>query len=106
MHVLGAAVQGLGVGMPLFSAWHSREAALLKSLRRRLVFLGVDHPHEHGLQSFRRGHAQQIFDDGGNLADVLRAGQWASPVFLFYLDYNDIEHSAVIDSWCLGDGDD
>ena len=86
VHVLGAAVQGLGVGVPLFSAWHSREAVLLKSLRRRLVLLGVDHLHEYGLQSFRRGHAQQILDDGGNLADVVRAGQWASPAFLLYLD--------------------
>ena len=67
--------------------------------------LGVPNAAEFGLQSFRRGHAQQILDDGGTLVDVLRAGQWSSPAFLLYLDYAEVENSAVIDSWCFARGD-
>ena len=67
--------------------------------------LGVPNSLEYGLQSLRRGHAQQILDDGGTLADVLKAGQWASPAFLLYLDYTDVEQAAVLESWCFPESD-
>ncbi len=47
--------------------------------------------------TLRRGHAQQILNDGGTLAEVLRAGQWSSPAFLLYLDLAEVESTAVLD---------
>ena len=78
---------------------------LLSSLRRRLMLLGVHTLSEYGLQPLRRGHAQQILDDGGTLADVLKVGQWASPAFPCHLDYCDVEQSAVLESWCFPESD-
>ena len=59
--------------------------------------------HEFGLHSLRRGQPQQILDDGGSLADVLRACQWSSPAFLLYLDFAEVEQEAVMESWCFSD---
>ena len=106
VHVLGALLTGKAPGAPVFPFWHDQTGAAVRhSLRRRLILLGVPNATEFGLQSFRRGHAQQILDDGGTLVDVLRAGQWSSPAFLLYLDYAEVENSAVIDSWCFARGD-
>ena len=48
---------------------------------------------------------QQILDDGGTFVDILRAGRWCSPVSLLYLNYAEVENSAVIESWCFAKGD-
>ena len=37
------------------------------------------------LHGFRRGHAQELVESGCDLLQILRAGEWASPVFLCYL---------------------
>ena len=101
-HVLCKALVGKAPGCPLFPTWKAKgSAALLASLRGRLTLLGTPNPAEYGLQSLRRGHAQQLLDDGGTLADVLKAGQWSSPAFLLYLDYAEVEQTAVLESWCF-----
>ena len=104
VHALSVAVAGKPEGALLFPTWAQRGSqALLQSLRRRLCLLGVPNFHEFGLHSLRRGQAQQILDDGGSLADVLRAGQWSSPAFLLYLDFAEVEQEAVMESWCFSD---
>ena len=106
VHVLGQLLVGRPRGSPVFPSWRQRTGAeLRRSLRRRLCLLGIPNATEYGLQSFRRGRAQQILDDGGTLADVLRAGQWSSPAFLLYADYAEVECSAVLESYCFQGGE-
>ena len=97
LHTIGPRLAGLSRGAKLFPHWCVKGGSPLRfSLHRRLAQLDVQQPQTYGLQSFRRGHAHQIMLDGGTLADVLKAGQWASPAFLLYLDRADIEHFAVV----------
>jgi len=99
VHQLAIRIHGLCAGQQLFPYWAATGGAALRaSLRRRLTLLGVPDAMSYGLQSLRRGHAQQIVDDGGSLADVLRAGQWSSPAFMLYLDMAEVESAAVIDA--------
>jgi len=99
VHRLARRVCGLSTGQKLFPATCAAGGQRLRdSLRRRLVLLGIPEAHAYGLQSFRRGAAQQILDDGGSLADILKAGQWSSSAFNLYLDMAEIEATAVVDA--------
>ena len=69
--------------------------ALRLSLRRRLSLLGVAHWDEYGLHSFRRGHAMDLAEWGGDLAEIIRAGGWKSSAFRFYLESHSLGKRAV-----------
>ena len=45
--------------------------------------------------AFRRGMAQDIVDNGGSLAVLLRAGDWHSRAFFLYLRDSQVQDSAV-----------
>ena len=48
-----------------------------------------------GTHAFRRGMAQAILDEGGNLAVLLKAGGWTSSAFLHYLRDSQVQEVAV-----------
>ena len=48
-----------------------------------------------GTHAFRRGMAQEILDEGGNLAILLKAGDWTSSAFLHYLREAQVQDVAV-----------
>ena len=68
---------------PPFAAFTASELRL--NLRRRLARLGVEAYAEYGLHTFRRGHAMDMLERGGDLATILAAGDWSSSAFKFYL---------------------
>ena len=56
---------------------------------------GVPDWQNLGTHAFRRGMAQDILDAGGNLAVLLRAGDWSSTAFLHYLRESQTQDVAV-----------
>ena len=48
-----------------------------------------------GTHAFRRGMSQDILDEGGNLAVLLKAGDWTSSAFLHYLRESQVQDVAV-----------
>ncbi len=79
--------------------------SLYVSFVRRIRFLGgpqclnIPHAAEWTSHGFRRGMAQDILDNGGSLAEILRAGGWKSAAFLLYLERTEVDQAAVLD--CL-----
>ena len=67
-----------------------------KELRRRLEVLAVVDFAAYSLHDFRRGHAQDITEAGGDLKEILAAGEWLSPAFLKYLDVAELEKQVVV----------
>ena len=57
----------------------------------------VGHPDAHrvGSHAFRRGMAQDIVDNGGSLATLLRSGGWSSSAFKEYLRSEQVQDTAV-----------
>ena len=53
------------------------------------------HASEYGLHSLRRGSAQTLVQNGGDLATLLRAGSWNSGAFKSYLDMVGLESRVV-----------
>ena len=56
-------------------------------------------PHADALTSkvFRRGGARELLRHGGNLRDVLAAGQWRSAGFLQYILLEEVEEAALFE---------
>ncbi len=79
--------------------------SLYVSFVRRIRFLGgpqclnIPNAAEWTSHGFRRGMAQDILDNGGSLAEILRAGGWKSAAFLLYLERTEVDQAAVLD--CL-----
>ena len=46
----------------------------------------------------RRGHCQDMVDNGSTVAEILRAGQWRSAAFLKYVDLDELERGAVMEA--------
>ena len=72
-------------------------------LRWYLVYLGDREAHLHGTHDFRRGHARDILQRGGTLADILQAGEWRSAAFLSYLSKEELADAAADDAHLLSD---
>jgi hypothetical protein len=49
----------------------------------------------------RRGHAQDLVENGGNLQQILSAGQWSSPAFLKYIDSAKADRDVVVEATLL-----
>ncbi|CAD7935941.1 unnamed protein product [Amoebophrya sp. A120] len=54
-------------------------------------------PANFGTQSLRRGAAQSIVACGGNLRDILVAGEWSSKAFREYLDREEIFKAGILE---------
>ena len=63
----------------------------LRELKHDLAALGVPKAMFFTTKCFRRGSAMEILKRGGNLATVLKAGQWRSHAFLNYLEESEID---------------
>ena len=74
-------------------------------IRSVLGKLAVPQAASYGTHDFRRGHAQDIVQDGGTLAQVLAAGQWKSAAFMSYIKEAELERvSLLVDlciAWCI-----
>ena len=57
--------------------------------------LGMDELRRVSTHAFRRGMAQDILDLGGNVATLLRAGDWSSSAFLKYVRYAQPQEVAI-----------
>ena len=79
--------------------------AARSELKRRLALLGVDHAGSYVLHDFRRGHAMDIAAAGGDLREILTAGEWSSPAFLKYLDGTEIEKLVALQAHLDDSGD-
>ena len=54
--------------------------------------------NEYRSHDFRRGHAQDMLENGATLCEILAAGQWRSPSFMKYLDATSLEKEAVVEA--------
>ena len=88
-HVVGAFVQDLPRGSPVFSGLTGADA--ISKLRTHLAALGVSDARSYKLHDFRRGHAQDLAERGSALSVILRAGDWRSSAFMSYLDTSDLQ---------------
>ena len=96
VHVLGAWVsQQPGRSKPFM---HIASGSARQDLKRRLFRLGIDCANSYWLHDLRRGHAQDMVDEGGRLCEILQAGQWKSPAFTKYLDLEAVEMQAVVEA--------
>ena len=77
---------GISVAARLFRPLESVSALIV--LRRLCQHLGLESP---GWHAFRRGMAQDLFDGGATLSQLLRAGGWKSSAFLRYLLRRDVD---------------
>ena len=73
-------------------------AAALRSLRQMLLRIDVPQAKIYRTHDLRRGHAQDLIDNGATLAQILQAGQWRSPAFLAYVDKEALEDSVVVEA--------
>jgi hypothetical protein len=103
VHVLGAYVSELGVGVQPFV--HITAASALRVLRDLLVKLEVKDAGLYRTHDFRRGHARDMQAWGSTLAEILAAGEWSSPAFMKYLDMMALERDAVMEAHLDESGD-
>ena len=68
--------------------------------------MGIDHANSYWLHDLRRGHAQDMVDNGGRLCDILRAGEWTSPAFTSYLNLEAVETAGVVEAHMAESDDD
>ena len=97
-------LQWFSDGQPLFSG--ITPALALRTLRRVLAELNVEHALLHRTQDFRRGHAEDLRLSGASLRTILEAGEWRSPAFMHYLDLDRLEADMVIQAHVLDESDD
>ena len=75
-------VRGMSIVGKVFSI---SAAMFLKKVRIYAQSRNIPSAMRMGSHAFRRGMAQDIVDQGGSLAELLRAGEWHSKAFLKYL---------------------
>ena len=75
-----------------------RPASALADMRALLAEAKVKNAWEYRTHDLRRGHAQDLVEAGGTLAEVLRAGEWRSAAFANYIDQEMVEANAVLES--------
>ena len=94
IHFLWEWIKSRGVpGKPLFSEGVAgrSQAWLQVALEAR----GYPESSSYTLHALRRGGAQSIMDEGGDLATILKAGGWKSSAFRVYLDMMGLENAVV-----------
>jgi hypothetical protein len=97
VHVLGPWFQDLaGKGKKPFI--HYSPCFARSELKRRAELAGCSDSKLYTLHDLRRGHAQNIIENGGNLQHILSAGQWSSNAFLVYLDKCKLDKNAVAEA--------
>jgi hypothetical protein len=67
----------------------------LTTLKSIAVLCGITNASRMGSHAFRRGMAQDIIKAGGNLATLMRAGQWSSGAYKVYLQNQALDEDAI-----------
>lgn len=70
----------------------------LRTLRAYLRAIGIENAPNYRTHDLRRGHAQDLKENGSNLHQILSAGEWRSPAFLQYLNLEELEADAVLEA--------
>lgn len=83
-----------GISGPLFA--HISPHRALEALKLIMSSLGVQNSEQYRTHDLRRGHAQDLVESRAPLYEILKAGEWRSPAFLNYLEWNTLEKEAVI----------
>ena len=96
VHVLGPYVEQFVVGEKLFG--DTTAATALLALREILHVLAAPESNLYGTHDLRRGHARDLQAGGASLREILDAGEWRSPAFLSYLDYEQLDADAVVEA--------
>ena len=96
VHVLGPWLDSLPPGSKPFSGITA--VAARRDLKRRLRCLKVKAADTYWLHDLRRGHAQDMVDNGGRLCEILKAGEWSSPAFTAYLDLDAVEQAGILEA--------
>ena len=104
VHVIGAFVKGYSAGTRPFASFNI--GSVLKTLRDMLMELQIPEANKYRTHDFRRGHAEDMRRNGATLGEILRAGDWRSPAFLFYLDKIQLDHDRTVEAHALGSSDD
>ena len=76
----------------LFAITKNGFATAIKTLAKDVGFPDAEYVGTH---SFRRGMAQNVLDNGGTLATLLKAGDWNSKAFQVYLRDTQLQDTAV-----------
>ena len=63
-----------------------------------LAVVGVAEADAYRTHDLRRGHAEDMLLNGATLAEILRAGDWRSPSFLFYLNVQQLEMERTVEA--------
>ena len=103
VHVFGKLVVETAEGQPLFPGITAARA--LAVLKCCLLALKIKDADRFRTQDLRRGHAKDLQVSGAPLWTILEAGEWRSPVFLSYLDLNQLDRDVVVQAH-LDDSDD
>lgn len=70
-------------------------AQFSRSLRKFAGMASLPDADKYGSHAFRRGMAQDIVRAGGNLATLMRAGQWNSEAYRVYLQNHVLKADAI-----------
>ena len=89
VHVLGPYFRALAPGEQPFVKF--RPCSALRELRALLEHLQVPDAHTYRTHDLRRGHAEDLRNNGATLGEILRAGEWKSPAFFTFLVQNQLE---------------
>ena len=93
VHVLGRYLKSLYPGSRPFANITAGQA--LHTLRSMLLQAGIPNHNSFITHSLRRGHARDIHKNGGNLKEILEAGDWRSAAFMHYMDTQMLESDSV-----------
>ena len=80
--------------------------AVTRNLRRSAEAAGLPNAARITTRCLRRGHTETLRQSGGNLAAILRAGDWRSGAFKAYLDQPALEAAASGEGMALPAGAD
>ena len=95
-HALWPFFAELEVGAQPFIGF--RPGFALNALREMLRLSNVPNASIYRTHDLRRGHCQDMVDNGSTVAEILRAGQWRSAAFLNYVDLDELERGAVMEA--------
>ena len=98
VHRLWPYLLSCGLGQKPFAGITPANA--LTRLRCCLTELRIPEARYYRTHDFRRGHAQDMVEQGRKLCEILAAGEWRSPAFMCYMDQCELERAAVTEAHC------
>ena len=75
--------------------FHCSVKAFVSQVQRYAQIAGIVNAEHISTHAFRRGMAQDIVNNGGTLATLLKAGDWHSKAFFKYLRDSQVQDKAI-----------